>query len=63
MKDFLNKWGQTHNELCNNLELNPKNSDDIVMLDFFWFENLWIPKESILYTKKDLKILKKIKNL
>jgi hypothetical protein len=63
MKDFLNEWGQTHDELCTNLELNPKTSDDIIMLDFFWFQNLWIPKENSFYTKKELKIVEKIKNL
>jgi hypothetical protein len=63
MKDFLNEWGQTHQELCDNLELDPKTSDDIIMLDFFWFQNLWIPKENSLYTEKDLKIVEKIKNL
>jgi hypothetical protein len=63
MKDFLNEWGQTHKELCINLELDPKTSDDIIMLDFFWYKNLWIPKENSLYTEKDLKIVEKIKNL
>lgn len=50
---FVNTWGQTHGELCAALELNKKTSDDIIMLDYFWYSKTkkWIPKNASLYSE------------
>jgi hypothetical protein len=50
---FVNEWGQKHNDLCDALGYNKKTSDDIIMLDFFWYSKTkkWIPKNVSLYSE------------
>lgn len=45
--DFIrDKWGQTHEELCTELGYDLEDSDDLIMLDFFWDADaeLWLNK-------------------
>lgn len=64
MKNFIKKWGQSHEEICTNLELDPNTSDDILMLDFFFIEkySVWLPKNNTFYTDKEQTQADKLKN-
>jgi hypothetical protein len=58
VQEFKQKWGQTHKDLCEELGYNKKTSDDVIMLDFFWYaplkgQGIWIPKLNSLYTERE----------
>ena len=52
---FINNWGQTHDEICSNLGYDPDNSDDLLIIDYFWYlkEKCWIPIFSSMYNEKE----------
>ena len=59
LREFVNEWGQTHEEICANLNVPDSNdADDILMLDHFWLasENKWYPKAASLYTIRQQEI-------
>ena len=54
-EDFIDEWGQYHDEVCAALGVPDSNdADDILMIDYFWYapQNKWIPKCSSLYTPR-----------
>ena len=55
---FIADWGQTTEEICTNLGYDLEDSDDLLMIDYFYdsLEEVWLPKISSLYTKKEQKI-------
>jgi len=64
MKEFINNWGQSHKNICLNLELDPDDCDDILMLDYFYNESykVWIPKNSSLYSNEEQRIANELRN-
>lgn len=46
IEEFKKEWGQTHEEVCSELGYDPVGSDDLLMVDFFWHDGLWINKYS-----------------
>jgi hypothetical protein len=58
-EDFIDEWGQFHDEICAELGVPDSNdADDILMVDYFWYapQNKWIPKCSSLYTPREQSI-------
>ena len=56
VKKFILDWGQTDGELKENLGYAPDaDVDDILMLDYFWFEKkqIWLPKISSMYSEEE----------
>ena len=55
INEFKAYWGQTHEEICANLEYDEIDSDDLLMMDYFWLQSRkeWYPKMSSVYTEKD----------
>jgi hypothetical protein len=64
IKKFKESWGQTHKEVCANLGYNPRTSDDLLMLDFFWIEEdkKWYNKESSLFDDREQEIADYLRN-
>ena len=58
VEKFVEKWGQTTEEICTNLGYDLEDSDDLLMVDYFYdsLSNVWLPKTSSLYTKQEQKI-------
>ena len=58
VEQFVKKWGQTTEEICTNLGYDLEDSDDLLMVDYFYdrLSNVWLPKISSLYTKQEQKI-------
>lgn len=58
VEKFVEEWGQTTEEICTNLGYDLEDSDDLLMVDYFYdnLSNVWIPKHSSLYTKQEQKI-------
>jgi hypothetical protein len=58
VKTYLKEWGQSHREICTNLDYDPKTSDDLLMEDYFWMENKrqWYPKLSRMYSEREQEI-------
>ena len=54
-EDFLDKWGQLTDEVCTELGYDEKGSDDLLMVDYFYYEpkKYWIPKSASLYTPRE----------
>lgn len=53
---FLDKWGQTHGEICSCLGYDEDDSDDLIMGDdYFWYEEkqLWCNKGASGFEGKD----------
>jgi hypothetical protein len=57
-EDFLDKWGQLTDEVCAELGYDEETSDDLLMVDYFYYEpkKYWIPKISSLYTPREQSI-------
>jgi hypothetical protein len=57
VKEFKEKWGQMHNEVCRELgyPLPHTASDDLLMVDFFWIEKdrKWYNKCASLFTPRE----------
>jgi hypothetical protein len=58
LEDFKDEWGQTHDEICANLDLDEDDADDILIIDYFWLEenHKWYPKCASTYTEREDKI-------
>jgi hypothetical protein len=55
-EDFIDEWGQFHDEICAELGVPDSNdADDILMVDYFWYapQNKWIPKCSSMYSERE----------
>jgi hypothetical protein len=57
-EDFLDQWGQLTDEVCAELGYDEKDSDDLLMEDYFYYEpkKYWIPKSSSMYTPREQSI-------
>jgi hypothetical protein len=55
IREFKKNWGQSHSELCSELGYSKRDSDDIIMLDFFWIEEdkKWYNKCASLFTERE----------
>ena len=55
MEDFINEWGQTHEEICGNLGYDENDSDDLLVDDYFYHEESqqWSPKNSSMYSAEE----------
>ena len=64
-EDFLDEWGQLTDEVCDALDYDEKTSDDLLMLDFFFYEpkKYWIPKASSFYTPREQSIADYLKTI
>ena len=64
MKEFIKNWGQTHEEICSNLGYDEDDSDDLLMVDYFFHEKsqVWFPKCSSLYTPEEQKFANNLQN-
>ena len=64
-KEFVNGWGQTHKEICEELGYweNGLESDDLIMIDYFWLvpENVWLPKLLSLYTEREEEVANQLR--
>jgi hypothetical protein len=61
LREFKDRWGQTHDEICANLNVPDKNdADDILMLDYFFEPTFkkWFPKLSSMYNERQEAIAK-----
>jgi hypothetical protein len=58
VEKFIEDWGQTTEEICTNLDYDLEDSDDLLMIDYFYdaLSNVWLPKQSSLYSKREQKI-------
>jgi hypothetical protein len=63
IEEFCQEWGQSHEELCANLGYNEETSDDIIMLDYFFYfnENCWLPISSSLYTEEEQELANELR--
>ena len=57
-ENFLDRWGQLTDEVCAELGYDEETSDDLLMIDYFYYEpkKYWIPKISIMYTPREQSI-------
>lgn len=64
VQKFIDEWGQTDEEICLNLGYDFEESEDLLMVDYFYdfVSNVWLPKVSSLYTKQEQKIANDLKN-
>lgn len=64
VEKFIENWGETTEEICTNLGYDVEGSDDLLMVDYFWdvLSQLWYPKSSSLYTKREQKIATDLNN-
>ena len=65
VEDFVDEWGQTHDEICAELGYDDDDDGSSEMLlgdGYKWFERYqkWIPKCSSLYSKREEKIFEYI---
>jgi len=56
IKEFKKAWGQSHSEICSNLNYDKRTSDDLLMEDYFWYDKQWYPKCSSFYTDEEQEI-------
>jgi len=65
VEEFKEKWGQSHQDICFGLDLHPDDSDDILMMDYFWLEeqHQWYPKSSSIYTEREEAIADYLRHL
>jgi hypothetical protein len=56
MKDFLEKWGQTHSEICANLGYDEDTADELLVDEYFFYEGKWYRTDNTFYSEKEQKI-------
>lgn len=64
IREYYKKWGQKHGEICENLDYDPKTSDDLLMEDYFWLQSQkeWYPKISSVYSDREQEIADHLRN-
>lgn len=62
---FKEDWGQTHDEICSNLEYDVNDADDLLKVDFFWNEEskLWLNKNASGFEGDDQMVADYLKHL
>lgn len=55
---FKKNWGQSHSEICANLDVPEDGSDEHLMDDYFWIDNdqIWCNKHASMFTPREQKI-------
>lgn len=55
IEKFKKDWGQTHEEITANLELDLNGSDELLMDDYFWIDNdqIWCNKHASGFTLRE----------
>lgn len=55
---FKEEWGQSHEEICSNLGYDEDSADDLLKDNYFWDaeDEIWLNKDSSLFTKRDKQI-------
>lgn len=64
IEDFIDEWGQTHDEICAELGYDDDGANEMIIGDgYIWFERYqkWFPKSTSLYDQNDEKILNYLK--
>ena len=56
IEEFKKNWGQTHEDACAELGYDEEGSDDLLMTDFFWHDELWLNKHSSLMSDREEEI-------
>lgn len=64
VEKFIAKWGQSQEEICFCLGYEVNESDDLLMIDYFFdlLDNVWVPKTSSLYSKEEQKIANELRS-
>jgi hypothetical protein len=64
IKAFKEEWGQTHSEICANLDYCKKGSDELLMLDYFWVDadKKWYNKNASSFTEREQEIADYLRN-
>lgn len=64
IKQFKKDWGQEHSEICSCLGYDEEGSEDLLMDDYFWYEEsqLWLNKHASGFSERDKKIADHLKN-
>lgn len=62
--DFVETWGQTHTDVCDALGYSHKESDDLLMVDYFWLpvDKKWLPKIASTYTEREQQLADYLRN-
>lgn len=53
---FVEDWGQEHSEICANLGYEEEGSDDLLIVDYFFYADKWIPKITSGYGEREQEI-------
>jgi len=55
VEKFILNWGQSHNSICGNLGYDVEDSEDLLMVDYFWLptNEVWLNKSSSMFEGKD----------
>ena len=58
IEEFKSQWGQSHKEICINLELDTEGADEYLMGGYFWLEDKkqWYPKDAGCYSDREQEI-------
>jgi hypothetical protein len=58
IRQFKNNWRQTHSEICSELGYDEKDSDDLLVDDYFWIEadKRWYNKSASMFTNREQEI-------
>jgi len=64
IKEFLSEWGQSNDEITSNLGYDEEGSDDLLVDDYFWFEETeqWYPKDCSSYSEREQEIADYLRN-
>lgn len=62
-QNFIDTWGQSHQEICKDLNYDLDTSDDLIMIDYWWNDSngKWYPKHTSMYSKEDISINERLK--
>jgi len=58
VREFKEKWGQSHGELCAELGYDEVDTSELIMIDFFWIEadKKWYNIAASMYTDREQEI-------
>ena len=65
IEDFVDEWGQTHDEICSELGYDDDGADEMILGDgYFWLERFqkWFPDCSSMYDELDQMIVEYLKS-
>lgn len=65
IEDYIDEWGQTHDEICAELGYDDDGADEMILGDgYFWLERFqkWFPDCSSMYDERDDEIVEYLKS-